>query len=212
VLGFRQKAAAASLLAVGVLAPAWGQAGIYTCVDAKGRRITSDRPIAECLDREQKELSPSGTVKRRIGPSLTAQERAAEEERARKLADAKQREAEERRREKVLTARYPDQAAHDRERQRALDSIEDVIEAAQQRTLELQAQRKGLLQETEFYKADPSRMPAKLKRQLEENEEQTAAQMRFVASQQDERQRINARFDDELAKLRTLWDTSAARR
>ena len=59
--------------------------GIYTCVDAKGRKITSDRPIVDCIDREQVELNPSGTVRRKVGPSLTAQERAAEE--------AKEREA-----------------------------------------------------------------------------------------------------------------------
>ena len=49
--------------------------GIYTCVDAKGRNLTSDRPIPECSDREQKMLNPSGTVKGKIGPTLTAQER-----------------------------------------------------------------------------------------------------------------------------------------
>jgi hypothetical protein len=38
-------------LAVGSV---WAQSpsigGIYTCVDAKGRKLTSDRPIAECAD------------------------------------------------------------------------------------------------------------------------------------------------------------------
>ncbi|MDP1270894.1 DUF4124 domain-containing protein, partial [Klebsiella pneumoniae] len=53
-----------------------GSAGIYTCVDASGRRITSDRPITQCLDREQHELTGSGTVKRVIPPSYTAEERA----------------------------------------------------------------------------------------------------------------------------------------
>ena len=31
-----------------------GGAGIYTCVDAQGRRLTSDRPIVQCADREQR--------------------------------------------------------------------------------------------------------------------------------------------------------------
>ena len=30
--------------------------GIYTCTDAKGRKLTSDRPIPECHDREQRVL------------------------------------------------------------------------------------------------------------------------------------------------------------
>ncbi len=72
-----------SLVAAGLVAaslPPAGAQGIYVCVDAKGRRITSDRPILDCLDREQSELSPTGQVIRKIGPSLTAAERAAEEE------------------------------------------------------------------------------------------------------------------------------------
>ena len=94
---------------------AWAQqsntGSIYTCVDRQGRRLTADRPIAECLDREQQELGPTGTVRRQIGPSLTEQERAALEVQRRKEAEERTRQQEERRRERVLTARYPDKAA-----------------------------------------------------------------------------------------------------
>ncbi len=31
------------------------QSAIYTCTDAQGRRITSDRPIAACIDRPQRD-------------------------------------------------------------------------------------------------------------------------------------------------------------
>ncbi|WP_432214584.1 DUF4124 domain-containing protein, partial [Salmonella enterica] len=44
------------------MSPAWAQGGIYTCVDAKGRKLTADRPILDCIDREQKELNASGQV------------------------------------------------------------------------------------------------------------------------------------------------------
>ena len=80
-------------LLAGAAGSAWGQAGIYTCVDAHGKRITSDRPILECLDREQKELNPTGTVRRIVPPSLTASERAVQEERDRKMADERLRAA-----------------------------------------------------------------------------------------------------------------------
>lgn len=209
LLGIRQTAAVASLLAGG-LADAWAQAGIYTCVDARGRRLTSDRPIVECLDRQQKELGADGTVKRVIGPSLTAEERAAQEAKARKEADEKQRAAEEKRRERVLLARYPDRATHDRERQRALDAVEDVIATAHKRSAELAAQRKKLVAETEFFKADPAKTPASLKRQLEENEQHLAAQNRFLQTQEEEKRRVNARFDEELAQLKQLWSPTAA--
>ncbi len=61
--------------------------GIYSCVDGKGRKITSDRPIAECMDRAQNEMSSQGTVKRVIAPSLTAAERAAAEEKEKAAAE-----------------------------------------------------------------------------------------------------------------------------
>ena len=77
----------------------WGQAvaqqGIYTCVDAKGRKITADRPIAECTDRTQTELSSTGLVKRQIGPTLTAQEQVVQEEKEKQAAEMRARQAEE---------------------------------------------------------------------------------------------------------------------
>src|SRR5688572_9269158 len=90
----------ASCLYAGLLLPACAE-GIFTCVDAKGRRLTSDRPIVECIDREQREITPSGTVKRKIGPSLTAEERAAEEEKQRLAVEERNRLAEEKRRERA---------------------------------------------------------------------------------------------------------------
>ncbi len=63
---------------------------------------------------------PSGTVKRKIGPTLTALEQAAEDDKARKAAEEQQRLAEEKKRERALLTRYPDQAAHDKERALAL--------------------------------------------------------------------------------------------
>jgi hypothetical protein len=183
---------------------------VYTCVDAKGRRLTSDRPIPECLDREQRELSPSGTVRRTHGPSLTAIEAAAQEERDRKLAEQRFRAAEEKRREKVLLARYPNQLSHDRERAQALIALDAVVAEAGKRVTELSAQRKKLDGETEFYKADPSKMPFQLKRKIEENDEQMAAQKRFLANQDEEKRRINARFDEELARLKQLWGSAAS--
>jgi hypothetical protein len=203
-------ALAGALLAVGLVVPAWGQVpaagsgSIFTCVDAKGRRVTSDRPIMECLDREQKELNKNGTVRRTIGPSMNAEERAAFEERERKLAEERQRQVDERRANKSLLTRYPNQAAHDAERMKALQAAQDVIAAGQQRVAELQEQRRKLEQEVEFYK-DPAKWPARLRRQLEESDQQMAAQRRFVDGQEEEKKRIAARFDEELARLKVLW-------
>jgi hypothetical protein len=48
---------------------------IYSC-DVNGKRITSDRPIPECNNRDQRELNPDGSFKRNVPPPPTADERA----------------------------------------------------------------------------------------------------------------------------------------
>lgn len=197
-------------LLAGAAGSAWGQAGIYTCVDGGGRRITSDRPIMECLDREQKELRSNGTVKRIVPPSLTAPERAAQEERERKLAELRQQQTEERRMQRALVTRYPNAAVHDAEREKALRTQQEIIAAGRLRVEELREQRGQIEAEGEYYKT-PADWPAKLKRQLEQNDEQIAAQQRYVQSQEDELKRITRRFDEELARLKLLWaQTDAA--
>lgn len=179
--------------------------GIYSCVDGKGRRLTSDRPIVDCLDREQKELGTSGTVRRVVPPSYTAEERARIEEQRRVEDQERARIAEERRRERALLIRYPNQAMHDKERMEALKQLDEVIDAVKKRVTELGAQRKEIDLELEFYQSDPKKAPAWLQRKLEDNAQQVQVQNRFLSDQNLEKQRINARFDEELAKLRTLW-------
>lgn len=184
--------------------------GIYTCVDRNGRKLTADRPIPECLDREQRELSPSGTVRRQIGPSLTENERAAQEVQRRKEAEERARVVEERRRERVLTARYPDKATHDVERAAAIQLVDDVTATAEKRIAELKQQRKGFDTEMEFYKKDPNKAPMTLRRKIAENEDSIAEQQRFLAGQDQEKRRVHQRFDTELALLRKLWESQRA--
>ena len=183
---------------------------IYTCVDGKGRKITSDRPILECIDRGQTEITPSGTVTRVLGPSLTAQERAAFEEKERLAAEERFREAEDKRRDRALVLRYPSREVHDKERRLALEQVDEVIKAAAKRTVELAEQRKAVNLEMEFYAKDPSRAPAPLKRRVDENDNSVAVQKRFIADQDTEKARVNTRFDEELVKLKQLWLLRAA--
>ena len=178
---------------------------IYSCIDGSGRKITADRPIAECRDRAQREINPSGTVKRVLEPSLTADERAAKEEKDKRAAELRERQVDEKRRDRALLLRYPSRDTHDKERAEALDQIDEVIQAAAKRASELSEQRKTIIVDLQFYKADPTRAPASLKRRVEENDSNQAIQKRFIAEKETEKKRINLRFDEELGKLRRLW-------
>lgn len=192
------------LLVVSTVALAQGK-GIYTCIDSKGRRITSDRPITECLDREQRELTGSGTVKRVVPPSYTAEERARIDAQRKADEALHARIAEEKRRDRALLIRYPNKPVHDKERADALAQIDEVISAVNKRAQALLDQRKDISAELEFYQNDVSKAPLWLRRKLEDNEQQVAVQQRFVVEQTQEKQRLNARFDEELVKLRQLW-------
>ena len=178
---------------------------IYTCVDAKGRKLTSDRPIPECSDREQKVLNPSGTVKGKIGPVLTVHERAELEAKERAEQEERARLAEEKRRDRALMIRYPNKDVHERERVEALKQVTLVIATGAGRIKELQEERVVIDREVEFYQKDPSKVPPLLRRQIDENTENLAVQQRFLVDKQAEIKRVNDRFDAELARLKQLW-------
>ncbi len=180
-------------------------ASIYTCVDRSGRTLTSDRPIAQCLDREQRELSPSGVTRRIIPPSLTGEERARADARAQEEAELKAKQAEERRRDRALLARYSNRKQHDDERRKQLASLDNSEASIMRRSAELREQKNKLGIEMEFYSANPDKAPAWLKHRLKDNADQQLAQKRQLAGIAEERERINARFDEELTRLKPLW-------
>ena len=202
------------LLAIAVQADSIAQVqtptgGIYTCVDAKGRKLTSDRPIPECNDREQKVLNPSGTVKSKVGPTLTALERSEVEAKEKLALEEQARRAEEKRRDRALLLRYPNKSLHDAERAEAITQISVVKKAALTRVEELTRQRAAVGAEMEFYKKDTSKAPPSLRRQVDGLAQNLAVQGRFIADQDGEIGRVNARFDEEQARLKQLWPLSA---
>jgi len=49
-----------------------------------------------------------------------------------------------------------------------------------------------------------------LRRKLDDSEQSVAIQNRFIAAQEEEKKRVNARFDEERARLKPLWSANAA--
>lgn len=211
-------AAAAGMLVAAALAgapaPAAAQqptvkegGAIFTCTSAAGRRLTADRPIAECLDREQRVLNRDGSLRMILQPSLTADERAALEEAERRKVQERIARQDAVRRDRNLLARYPNEAAHERARQVALEPVRDSVLASQKRVAELEKERKPLVSETEFYAGKP--LPAKLRNQIGEIDASLRAQQELLVTQQAEVGRISALFDAELVRLRKLWGGAA---
>jgi hypothetical protein len=178
--------------------------GIYTCIDDKGNRRTSDRPIVECLDREQRVLNADGSLKRIEPATLTPEERAEREAAERKSAEERAALNDAVRRDRNLKARFPNEAAHQRAREAALEVVRMGMRTSQQRIKELEAERKPLTSEAEFYRGRP--IPGRLKQQIEANETSVAAQRDLIQTQEAELVRINRIYDNELEHLRKLWN------
>jgi len=176
---------------------------IYTCTDDKGRQIRRDRYIAECNDREQRILNKDGSPRQIVPPTFTAEERTEQEARQKRLDEERAAMADAVRRDRNLKARYPSEAAHQRAREAALDSVRKAMKNSELRLLELRQERKPLLEEAEFYKGKA--LPARLKQQLDGNEATAAAQREAMKNQDAELARVNKLFDQELEQLRKLW-------
>ena len=183
-------------------------AGIYTCVDDKGRRLTADRPIVECTNREQRLLNRDGSVRGVQPPTLTAEERAEKDTRDRAANEARSAQADAKRRDGNLMSRYPTEAAHNRGRVAALDTVRLAIKSTELRLRDLAAERKPLMAEAEFYVGKS--LPAKLRAAMDANDAAIEAQRSAVGNQTAELDRINRLYDAELARLRALWSGTPA--
>jgi hypothetical protein len=186
-----------------LLAWAQGAGGIYTCIDERGRRLTSDRPIPECNAREQRVLNQDGSLKSVRPPTLTTEERAEQELRERKAAEARVAQADAARRDRNLMQRYKTEAAHQKAREAALESVRVAQRLTQNRLADLKRERKPLLDEQEFYRGKTP--PPRLKAALDANDAAAQALRDAAFSQDTEIERINRIYDLELERLRQLW-------
>lgn len=177
-------------------AAAWAQpTRIYTCKDDKGKTITSDRPLQECQDREQRILGKDGTTIQKIDAPLTADQKAARaaEEKKKKAEDDRRRE--QLRKDKALVNTYENVDDLESKRQRSLQQVEREARESEKRMGLLQKQAADNNAEAEFYKKKA--MPADLKRRMDENEAALRAEKLLLASKRDEVSQVNLKFDEE---------------
>lgn len=178
-------------------------APIYSCIDASGKKLTSDRPIPECANKDQRLLNADGSVKKVVPPTPTVDERADAEVAERRAAAERAAQQDAVRRDRNLMMRFPNEATHRRAREAALDDVRKSIRNSEERLKLLAVERKPLIDESEFYV--DRQLPAKLKQALDANDAAVDAQRTLMANQQAELVRINALYDAELERLRRLW-------
>ena len=176
---------------------------IYTCTGDDGQRLTSDRPIRECIDRPQRVLNPDGSQKGVLMPTLTAQERAAKRERERQEAEVAAARAEAQRRDRNLIQRFPDEAAHRAARDSALAPIRLAMDLTSSRLSQLARERRPIDEEIKALGDKP--VPSVLRERLDANDAAMGAQRDLSVTQKAEYERITRQYDAELARLRRLW-------
>jgi hypothetical protein len=176
---------------------------IYSCVDAQGHRLSSDRPIPECVSQDQRLLNRDGTLKAVVPPAQSPEEKArvdAAKRQAEQIRLAREAEA---RRDRALLSRYPDQETHDEARARAQEPVNHQIDVARKRLAELDTETQALARERETLGHKP--LPPALRARVAANEGAIDAQRSILRDQLAESDRLNMQFDAELARLRALW-------
>ena len=180
------------------------QATIYSCRDRNGHTLTSDRPIPECADRAMRELGPSGIVKREIAAPLTPEQQRAKEIEDRNKRIAEDAAREKKRRDSALLAAYSTEAQIESARHRALADAQENIKTSHSHLADLNAERKTLVQEAEFYKG--KRIPPLVKRRVDDNEAAISDEQATIKLRQSDVERVNQRYDEELKRFRELTE------
>jgi hypothetical protein len=199
---------AAVWAALAAAAPlAWPQAQfgpgstIYSCV-ANGRTYSGDRPPAECANSDIRELNRDGSLRRVIARPLTAEEQRQRALEAKRRLEEEERLMAQRRRDRSLLEAYATEDEIEAARIKALDTSNEVIRRAQTRLERMDAEKKRLDDESEFYKK--RELPDTLKRAYANNAQEKAAELKIVQEAQAEMQRINLRFEQEKKRFREL--------
>jgi hypothetical protein len=192
----------ASLPALPAMAQATGGV-IYTCTDSAGKKLTSDRRIPACNDREQRVLNGDGSLREVIPATMTADERSAFDAKARAAEIELARKKDAVRADLSLVNRFPNEAAHNKARAAALDVVNNSLKVSETRLAKLARERKPLDDEAEFYVGKP--LPSTLKSQIDANDAAVGAQRELMQNQKLEAVRINASYDIQLERLRRLW-------
>ena len=122
-------------------------------------------------------------------------------------AEAEERALAQRRRDRALLETYGSEEEIETARAKALASSQDIVQRSEVRLEQMDAERKRLKDETDFYKN--REVPHQLKRALSGNTEARAAELKLLRDVQAEVQRVNERFDADRARFRELMQQGA---
>ncbi len=195
-----------TLLACSAAAAAHGQAGAqgYTCTTATGRKITADRPIPECMDRDQRELQTGTGRVTIVKPKQTEAERWAEREAQKQAEREKESNLQQQRRDQQLLARYPDDAALEEKRSYLLDEIKKRWAPTLSEQTEINSRRKAIAAAADARRKAGKASDFSAAKEAAQLERRTLQLQPMMEKYEAEVAHLNQDVDADLARLRHL--------
>jgi len=192
------------LLVVGSIV-ASGAGASFKCVDDKGVTRIGDAPPPECANVVVYEMSRSGTVLRKIDPSLTAEQIRARAEEAEKNKAAMRAEGDKKRADMALLNTYSSEKEFDVARDRNIEPIKGRIASAVDRIQQVEARQKRIEEEMEFFKTGksktgkgdkaPAQPPAAMVEELKRSQAEKAALVSATAGYEKEIEQVKAKYE-----------------
>jgi hypothetical protein len=185
------------------LAAAPGAQAAFKCKDEKGITHIGDTPPAACANVVMYEVTPSGTVLRKIDPTPSGDQLKARQEEAIRKAEADKAAAEQRRKDRALLATYSSEKDVDTSRDMNLKPIEGRIKSAKDRMAAVDKRQKELEAEMEFYQAGKKKgadakavkPPPQLVADLERIKSEKVTLEKSVVGYEKEMQEVRDRYE-----------------
>lgn len=179
--------------------PAAAQRITYCCHDERGMQICSDSLPAVCYGRAYREMSPQGTLIRKVDPPISAEERARRDAEAAKALEAQRARVEQERRNRALLATYSSEKDIDTVRDRKIGELERIIQKSQAKHDEALKRQAALKEEAEFFK-NKDDIPQELKASLREVDTELRVNRNIIDDKKKEIAETRARYDEEKAR------------
>ncbi|HUP97519.1 MAG TPA: DUF4124 domain-containing protein [Usitatibacter sp.] len=133
----------------------------YRCVDEKGLTHVGDTPPDQCANVVMYEVTRTGSIIRKIEPSLTPEQIKTRAEAEDRKKESEKAASEQKRKDLALLATYSSEAEFDVVRDRTIEPITGRIKIANERMAAIDKRTKEIDDEMEFYKAGKSSKSAK---------------------------------------------------
>ena len=186
----------------------------YRCAGADGKKYYGSTIPPQCYGRPVEQLSPTGTVIRRIDPEHDAKERAEKEANLAKKKEEDAASREETRRNRALLATYTSERDIEDARRRALADNEKAVKEVEQKIDALKKSRAKHEKELEFYKdkkSGDSKPPAKLSEEIKNAEIDLRAQEDLLAAKKKDVSVINGKYDEDKKRFAELMKKGSSR-